>query len=55
MPKTVENQKWFRIHRTSLRNNFLSVAHADWMGVNKNPELGPYTLQLYLYLAGLAA
>lgn len=54
MPSTVQNQKWFRIHRTSLRNNFLSVAHADWMGVNKNPKLGPYALQLYLYLAGNA-
>ena len=52
MSKTVENQKWFRIHKPSLKSPFLQVAHADWMRVNK--DLGPYGLQLYLYLAGNA-
>ncbi|MBE5806743.1 MAG: hypothetical protein E7317_00160 [Clostridiales bacterium] len=54
MPRTLENQRWFRINGTSLKNNFLQVAHSDWMGVNRNEELGPFGLQLYLYLAGNA-
>ena len=52
MPKTVANQKWIRVHKPRLTNNFLTVSNADWMTANKT--LTPYGLQLYLYLAGNA-
>ena len=52
MPKTVPNQKWIRVHKPRLTNNFLTISNADWMTANK--QLTPYGLQLYLYLAGNA-
>lgn len=46
------NQKWIRVHKPRLSNNFLSIANDDWMTANK--QLTPYGLQLYLYLAANA-
>lgn len=52
MATTYPNQKWIRIHKPRLSNNFLSIANDDWMTANK--QLTPYGLQLYLYLAANA-
>lgn len=52
MPTSHPNQKWIRIHKPRLINNFLSIANDDWMTANKT--LTPYGLQLYLYLAANA-
>lgn len=52
MPTSHPNQKWIRVHKPRLSNNFLSIANDDWMTANK--QLTPYGLQLYLYLAANA-
>ena len=49
---TYANQKSIRIHKSSVSRDFLQIPNADWMAVNK--QLGPYGLQLYLYLASNA-
>ena len=49
---TYANQKSIRIHKSSVFRDFLQIPNADWMAVNK--QLGPYGLQLYLYLAANA-
>ena len=49
---TYPNQKSIRIHKPAMNDDFLQIQNADWMAVNK--ELGPYGLQLYLYLAANA-
>ena len=49
---TYANQKSIRIHKPSVSRDFLQIPNADWMAVNK--QLGPYCLQLYLYLAANA-
>lgn len=49
---TYANQKSIRIHKSSVSRDFLQIPNADWMEVNK--QLGPYGLQLYLYLAANA-
>lgn len=46
------NQKTIRIHKPKVDRNFLQIPNADWMAINKT--LGPYGLQLYLYLAANA-
>lgn len=52
MPTSHPNQKWIRVHKPRLSNNFLTIANDDWMTANK--QLSPYGLQLYLYLAANA-
>ena len=52
MPTSYPNQKWIRVHKPRLSNNFLTIANDDWMTANK--QLTPYGLQLYLYFAGNA-
>ena len=52
MATSYPNQKWIRIHKPRLSNNFLTIANDDWMTANK--QLTPYGLQLYLYLAANA-
>ena len=49
---TYANQKSIRIHKPSVSRDFLQIPNADWTAVNK--QLGPYGLQLYLYLAANA-
>lgn len=49
MPNTVENQRIVVIRRDKPEKNFLMIKNENWMEVNK--KLGPYALQLYLYLA----
>ena len=49
---TYANQKSIRIHKSSVSRDFLQIANSEWMAVNK--QLGPYALQLYLYLASNA-
>lgn len=49
MPITVPNQKTVIIHKQKPDKDFLQIKNSHWMAVNK--DLGPYALQLYLYLA----
>lgn len=49
MPNTVPYQKTVVIHREMPKTNFLQIKDENWMEFNK--KLGPYALQLYLYLA----
>ena len=49
---TYANQKTVQIHKPAMNDDFLQIQNADWMAVTK--ELGPYGLQLYLYLAANA-
>ena len=49
MPITVPNQKTVIIHKQKPDKDFLQIKNSHWMEVNK--QLGPYALQLYLYLA----
>ena len=49
---TYPNQKTVQIHKPAVHGDFLQIQNADWMAVNR--ELGPYGLQLYLYLAANA-
>ena len=49
---TYANQKTVLIHKPAMNDDFLQIQNTDWMAVNK--ELGPYGLQLYLYLAANA-
>ena len=49
---TYANQKIVLIHKPAMNDDFLQIQNTDWMAVNK--ELGPYGLQLYLYLAANA-
>jgi hypothetical protein len=49
---TYANQKSIRIHKPAVSRDFLQIDNKEWMAVNK--QLGPYCLQLYLYLAANA-
>ena len=49
---TYANQRSIRIHKPAVAWDFLQIANKEWMAVNK--QLGPYGLQLYLYLAANA-
>ena len=55
MPRTSPNQKTVHINRDmpdkdKKEGNFLLVKQENWYAANK--DLGPYGLQLYLYIAG---
>ena len=50
MPNTVPNQKVVHVNRQKCDKNFLQISKDNWYGANK--DLGPYGLQLYLYIAG---
>ena len=50
MPNTVPNQKVVHVNRQKCEKNFLQISKENWYAVNK--DLGPYGLQLYLYIAG---
>ena len=50
MPNTVPNQKVVHVNRQKCDKNFLQISKENWYAVNK--DLGPYGLQLYLYIAG---
>ena len=50
MPNTVPNQKVVHVNRQKCDKNFLQVSKDNWYAANK--DLGPYGLQLYLYIAG---
>lgn len=47
---TVPNQKVVHVNRQKCDKNFLQISKENWYAVNK--DLGPYGLQLYLYIAG---
>lgn len=50
MPNTVPNQKVVHVNRQKCDKNFLQISKENWYTANK--DLGPYGLQLYLYIAG---
>ena len=50
MPNTVPNQKVVHVNRQKCEKNLLQISKENWYAVNK--DLGPYGLQLYLYIAG---
>lgn len=50
MPNTVPNQKVVHVNRQKCDKNFLQISKENWYATNK--DLGPYGLQLYLYIAG---
>ena len=50
MAATAPNQKVVHVNRQKCDKNFLQISKENWYAVNK--DLGPYGLQLYLYLAG---
>ena len=50
MPNTVPNQKVVHVNRQKCDKNFLQISKDIWYAANK--DLGPYGLQLYLYIAG---
>lgn len=50
MPNTVPNQKVVHVNRQKCDKNFLQISKGNWYAANK--DLGPYGLQLYLYIAG---
>ena len=50
MPNTVPNQKVVHVNRQKCDKNFLQIRKDNWYAANK--DLGPYGLQLYLYIAG---
>lgn len=50
MPNTVPNQKVVHVNRQKCDKNFLQIRKDIWYAANK--DLGPYGLQLYLYIAG---
>lgn len=50
MPNTVPNQKVVHVNRQKCDKNFLQISKENWYAANK--DLGPYGLQLYLYIAG---
>ena len=50
MPNTVPNRKVVHVNRQKCDKNFLQISKDNWYAANK--DLGPYGLQLYLYIAG---
>ena len=50
MATTVPHQKVVHVNRQKCDKNFLQISKENWYAVNK--DLGPYGLQLYLYIAG---
>ena len=50
MAATVPHQKVVHVNRQKCDKNFLQISKENWYAVNK--DLGPYGLQLYLYIAG---
>ena len=49
MPYSHPFQKNITIHREPVKNDFLCINNRNWKAANR--VLGPYGLQLYLYLA----
>ena len=52
MPVSVPNQKMITVHRERPSRDFLGIQNENWMFASQ--LLGPYGLQIYLYLAANA-
>ena len=52
MPVSVPNQKMITVHRERPSKDFLGIKNENWMLASQ--LLGPYGLQIYLYLAANA-
>ena len=52
MPVSVPNQKMITVHRERPSRDFLGIQNENWMLASQ--LLGPYGLQIYLYLAANA-
>ena len=51
-PMTFPNQRVVRIHRESVKSDFLGIKNENWQAASR--DLGAHALQLYLYLASNA-
>ncbi len=52
MPPTFPNQRMIKIHRESVKTDFLGIKNENWQAASR--DLGAHALQLYLYLASNA-
>ena len=52
MPNTYPNQRIVKIHRESVKRDFLGISNENWQAAARN--LRPHALLLYLYLASNA-
>ena len=51
-PMTFPNQRVVRIHRESVKSDFLGIKNENWQAASR--DLGAHGLRLYLYLASNA-
>ena len=51
-PITFPYQRMVKVHREKAKNDFLGIKNENWQAASR--DLGPYALQLYLYLASNA-
>ena len=51
-PITYPNQRMVKIHRESVKTDFLGIKNENWQAASR--DLGAHALQLYLYLASNA-
>ena len=52
MPTTFPNQRMIKIHRESVKTDFLGIKNENWQAASR--DLGAHALMLYLYLASNA-
>ena len=52
MPPTFPNQRMIKIHRESVKTDFLGIKNENWQSAAR--DLGAHALMLYLYLASNA-
>ena len=52
MPTTFPNQRMIKIHRESVKTDFLGIKNENWQSAAR--DLGAHALMLYLYLASNA-
>ena len=51
-PITFPYQRTVKVHREKAKSDFLGIKNENWQAASR--DLGPYALQLYLYLASNA-
>ena len=51
-PITFPYQRMVKVHREKAKSDFLGIKNENWQAASR--DLGPYALQLYLYLASNA-
>ena len=51
-PISFPHQRMVKVHREKAKSDFLGIKNENWKAASR--DLGPYALQLYLYLASNA-